>query len=208
MSDTKFTRADLAYLSDGYSTLEALCADRAESAAEVKELIEQGLLPRPSYILDDGTGLFPSDYFRLADEAGGPERLREWFADRHRAASLAHGRTGDELEQDWQAYLNGTFGICLQQVTPETIVRKAVLVASLCELLMLPRPRDAEWRRAMREQVEELDALEREFTPDYDRGEEQDRPPTRDLLIAAARERYPDVFAEGAADRAVTDAAA
>ena len=73
-------------------------------------------------------------------------------------------------------------------------MRKNALVASLSELLMLPRPGSADWRKALREQVEELDALERDFAPDWDRGEEQERPPTRDLLIAAARERYPELF--------------
>jgi hypothetical protein len=44
--------------------------------------------------------------------------------------------------------------------------------------------------------VEELDGLERQFAPDYDRNERRfGRKPTRDLLIDAARERYPDVFA-------------
>ena len=75
-------------------------------------------------------------------------------------------------------------------------MRKAALVSSLSELLILPRPRDAEWRRALREQVDELDAVEREFSPDYDRSDEHERPPTRDLLIEAARARYPDVFAD------------
>ena len=63
---------------------------------------------------------------------------------------------------------------------------------------MLARPRSTEWQRALREHVEELDALEREFAPDYDRSEEQERPPTRDLLIEAARQRFADVFREAA----------
>jgi hypothetical protein len=32
-------------------------------------------------------------------------------------------------------------------------------------------------------------------SPDYDRSDELDRLPTRDLIIATARERYPEVFA-------------
>jgi hypothetical protein len=41
-----------------------------------------------------------------------------------------------------------------------------------------------------------LDELEREFAPDYDRNEKRfGCKPTRDLFIAAARERFPDVFA-------------
>ena len=46
----------------------------------------------------------------------------------------------------------------------------------------------------MRREVWELDALEREFAPDYDRGGRFGKPPTRDLLIRQAHDRYPDLF--------------
>jgi hypothetical protein len=58
----------------------------------------------------------------------------------------------------------------------------------------------------LRAQVEELDALEREFAPDYDRSDDQERPPTRDLLVDAAQERYPEAFTDTTAAR--TDAEA
>ena len=201
------TAADVAYITANYRTLGELCAGRPQSPAEVEELIAERRLPRPSYVLDDGTAMFPPDYFRLVDEAGGVDELPKHFAARHREAVRAEHERGDELAEDWEAYLSGTYGVCLRAVTPETIVRKSALVSSLSVLLTLPRPRDGEWRRALREQVEELDALEREFAPDYDRGETQDRPPTRDLLIAAARERYPDVFADEPASAARLDVA-
>ena len=92
--------------------------------------------------------------------------------------------------------MDGIYGVCLWDVTPETIVRKAKLVSSISELMMLARPAEADWRQRLRDEVEELDALERQFTPDYDRDEARfGRKPTRDLLIDAARERYPEVFA-------------
>src|SRR5438552_4669304 len=183
------TEADLEYISSNYLTLEHLCDGRAESANELRSLMAARRLPQPSYVRPDGTGMFPADYFRLVDEAGGVDRLREHFAARHRAAE------GRDLDQDWEMYLDGTWGICLRDVTPETIVRKNTLVNSLCELLVLARPRYEDWRQALREQVEELDQLERQFSPDFDRSDEMDRLPTRDLIIAAARERYPEVFA-------------
>jgi len=188
----EFTEADLAYLSANYRTLEELCEGRAESLAHVRALIDERKLPQPSYVLPDGTGMFPGDYFRLIDEAGGADNLREHFAERHRAAS--RGQRVEGVEQDWEMYLEGTWGICLRDVAPETIVRKNTLVSSLCELLVLARPGESDWRRALREQVDELDELEREFAPDYDRSDSVDRPPTRDLIIAAARQRYPEVF--------------
>ena len=190
---TEFTEADLAYLSANYLTLGELCDGRAESPEDVYPLIEQRTLPQPSYVLPDGTGMFPADYFRLVDDAGGVDRLREHFAERHRAASRRQRVEG--VEQDWEMYLDGTWGICLWEVAPETIVRKNTLVSSLCELLVLARPGEPDWRQALREQVDELDELEREFAPDYDRSDAVDRPPTRDLIIAAARQRYPEVFA-------------
>jgi hypothetical protein len=206
MTSMTFSDADLAYIGANYLTLAELCAERAETAEPVQELIEQGLLPRPSYVLDDGKGMFPADYFRLVDAAGGPEALRAHFAARHRAASLAEGANPGELEQDWDAYLNGVYGVCLREVTPENIVHKTVLVASLSQLLVVPSPRSPDWRATLRAQVEELDALEREFAPDYDRSDDQERPPTRDLLVNAARERYPEAFADSTA--AQTDAEA
>jgi Family of unknown function (DUF6058) len=184
-----FTQADLDYLAANYLTLEELCADRAESPGDVRRLIEQRRLPAPSYVLPDGTGMFPADYFRLVDEAGGVDWLREQFAARHRKAR------GRDLDQDWEMYLDGIWGICLRDVTPETIVRKNTLVNSLCELLVLARPRYEDWRQALRDQVDELDELEREFSPDFDRNDEMNRLPTRDLIISAARERFPEVFA-------------
>src|SRR2546429_660234 len=65
------TEADLEYISSNYLTLEQLCDGRAESPHELRSLIAARRLPEPSYVLPDGTGMFPADYFRLVDEAGG-----------------------------------------------------------------------------------------------------------------------------------------
>jgi hypothetical protein len=190
MADT-YTAADLDYIHANYRTLEEICAGRTETPDEVRALIEQGRLPRPSYVLDDGTGMFPADYFRFVDEAGEPDALQERFAER-----LTEAGGGEELALHWKTYMDGIYGVCLWDVTPETIARKAKLVSSISELLMLARPAEADWRQRLREEVDELDRLERQFTPDYDRDEVRfGRKPTRDLLINAARERYPDVFA-------------
>jgi hypothetical protein len=192
-----YTAADLDYLRANYFTLEQVCADRPGSPEEIRALIAKGRLPKPSYVLDDGTELFPADYFRFVDEAGGPAGLRARFAERLEAAGAAV-----DLDLHWQTYMDGIYGVCLWDVTPETIARKAKLVSSISELLMLARPAEADWRQRLRDEVEELDALERQFAPDYDRDEERfGRKPTRDLLIDAARERYPDVFAPEMATR-------
>jgi hypothetical protein len=198
MSEPTFTAADLAYLHQNYRTLEAICQGRRETPDEVRQLISERHLPRPSYVLDDGTELFPPDYFRLPDEAGSPERLRDHFIERYYAA----GGRAEEFKEEWDGYMSGIYGVCLREVIPETMVRKTALVDSLTDLLADPRPHAEDWRVELCRQVEELDALEREFSPDYDRSERFDELPSRDRLIAAARERYPEVFAgEPAATR-------
>ncbi len=192
-----YTTADLDYLHANYFTLEQICAERKETPAEIRALIAELRLPKPSYVLDDGTELYPADYFRFIDEAGGDDALEARFAERLKAAGAA-----DDLDLHWQTYMDGTYGVCLWDVTPETIARKAKLVSSISELLMLARPAEDDWRRRLRDEVDELDELEREFTPDYDRDEARfGRKPTRDLLINAARERYPELFAAELAER-------
>jgi hypothetical protein len=135
--------------------------------------------------------MVPEDYFDFADEAGGTHRLRQEFERRHRAA----GGAAVELEDDWDGYIDGVYGVCLRQVSPETIVRKGQLLASLGRLVAEAAPEDRAWRERLCQEVDELDQLEREFSPDYDR-KRFGAPPSRDRLIAAPRERYPEVFAE------------
>lgn len=191
MARDAYGERDLTYIRANYFRLEELCAGRSETLEDVQTLVAQGALPAPSYVLDDGTGMFPADYFVLVDQAGGPERLRLHFAARHRAA----GGDPAELEEDWQGYIDGLYGVCLRSVIPEVIVRKSELVASLEHLLAEPAPANSAWRRRLRREVWELDALERDFAPDYDRSCRFERPPTRDLLIVAARDRYAELFA-------------
>src|SRR5437763_16223038 len=121
--------------------------------------------------------MYPADYFRLVDDAGSPAKLRAHFAERLRAAG------GDDFESDWQAYLAGIYGVCLRDLTPEAIARKARLVSSLCELLVLARPADPEWRERRPTEVGGLAAPERGFPPDHDRSDERfGREPRRDLI--------------------------
>jgi hypothetical protein len=196
MTADGYSAADLHYVRAHYFTLEELCADRVETAAEARSLVGDGLLPAPSYVLPDGTEMFPADLFVLPDQARkAAATLRAHFDARYRAA----GGAEDELEPDWRGYMDGIFGVCLRNVLPETMVRKAELVDSLTRLLSAPIPDDAAWRSRLRREVWELDALERPFAPDFDRSGRLGQPPTRDLLIEAARGRFPELFATEAA---------
>jgi hypothetical protein len=177
------TAADVDYVRANYLTLDEACAARSETPDQVRRLIAQGELPQPSYVLPDGTEMVPGDYFDLAD-AG-----REDFARRF----LAAGGAATDLEEEWQGYLSGAYGVCLKDQSPENIVRKDLLVRAIGQLLDAPRPRDPEWNDELRASVDELDLLERPFAPEYDRA--RWGPSTRDRCITAARERFPDLFA-------------
>jgi len=105
-----------------------------------------------------GMELVPANYFELPD-----------------ADEFARTFDGEDAEAELAAYLDGTYFVCLRDATVANIVRKGLLVAEI-------RTRLAE----LRPLVDELDALERPFSPDYDRAR-FGRPPTRDELIAPFR---------------------
>jgi hypothetical protein len=163
----------------------------------VRSEISAERLPQPSHVLPDGVEMVPDTYFLLVDEAGGVDRLREHFARRYRAAAARDGVAADP-DDEWCSYLSGEYGVCLREVSPETIVRKSALMERITALLAEPRPDDDEWGTELRGAVNELDALERPFAPHYDRAR-FGAPSSRDRLITAVRERYRTVFAAATA---------
>jgi hypothetical protein len=181
------TTADVAYVRANYLTLEEACAGRAETPDQVRALVADARLPQPSYVLPDGTEMVPRDYFAIAD-AG-----REDFARRF----LDAGGSAAALEEEWEGYLSGAYGVCLKEQSPENIVRKDHLVRAIEGLVGEPKPDDPAWGDLLRRSVEELDQLERPFAPEYDRA--RWGPSSRDRCITAPRERFPEVFARAAA---------
>jgi Family of unknown function (DUF6058) len=180
------TEADVAYVYANYLSLEQASVGRPESPEDVRRLMAENKLPKPSYVLPDGTEMVPADYFLLAD-AGLEEFTRRF---------LGAGGDPAAVDEEWQGYLSGAYGVCLKEQTAENIARKEQLVALIEGLLDSPQPEDAGWRGQLRTSVDELDALERPFAPDYDRA--RWGPSSRDRCITGSRERFPDVFVEAA----------
>ena len=83
-------------------------------------LMAAGLVPLPSYLLSDGTPMVPADHLTLAEWAGGPERLHDWFV------AFWPDDPGT-AEEEWAAYLAGRY-VCLRRVDPGTIRHRRVLV--------------------------------------------------------------------------------
>jgi hypothetical protein len=153
-------------------------------------LVEQGVLPRATYVLPDGTPMVPADHLALLHDAGGdPERVATVFRDRFVRA----GGNPGEVAEEHDAWLTGEYGACLRSTTPEAIVAKGSLMAAITALLAVPRPAEEDWRTSLRGAVDALDALERPFAR-YDR-ERFGGPTSRDRLISGTRDRFPELWA-------------
>jgi Family of unknown function (DUF6058) len=194
MNTIQMTPADVAYARANYFTRDELLVGRHETADELRAAMREGELPRPTYVLPDGTELFPADWLDLLDESGGGEQARSRFIARYVDA----GGTADDAADDWETYADGVYGVCLVRATPENIVRKGRLVDSLGALLADPDPAADEWRVRLRRGVWELDALLREFSPDLDRSGRFPLPPSRDRFVGEARAQFADVLAQDA----------
>jgi hypothetical protein len=191
------TEDDLRYIREQFATLEALCAGRKERPYAVRALIREGVMPEPTYVLDDGTEMFPPGYFALLDDAGGVDKQCARFYERY-ARMAGSGTQESEIAEEWEGYLSGVYGVCLVQASPENICEKEALVKSLGALLAEPRLEDLRWRTEVRREVTRLDELEREFAP-CDR-KRFGGSVSRDRLITATRARYPSIFAPRAGD--------
>jgi hypothetical protein len=174
------SRADKAYIRSQFVNLAELCRASGRDLSTIRSEFCDGLRPRPSYVLDDGTEFVPRDYFQQ-------EIRRKRFVARLRVRSAAFGRALTDAECDaiWSDYLEGTYGKCLIRVSPESIVEKGYLMESISALIEAPAPGDSTWRRTLRAHVDALDSLERPFC-DHDRAL-AGGPVSRDRLVTNAR---------------------
>jgi len=179
---------DLEYVRASYLPLTEIARREQVEPRQLGEWVEAGQLPRPAYLLPDGTPVFPPDLLDLVRSAGSVHALPEHFAQRTELAARLLGFGANTREADWEDYLSGEYGICLRQVTPETLVLKEALVERIDRALAAPRPEDPRWRRALAFEVGGLDALIRPFAR-VDRVR-FGRPTSRERLVEAPRRRW------------------
>ncbi len=161
-----------------------------------RPFVERGILPQATYVLPDGTWMVPDDHAQLLRDADGdPGAVAHSF----RARFMFAGGHLDELDREYEAWLSGDYGACLYATTPEAIVAKSALISSIEALLAGPAPRRRWWCGALRGAVDALDALERQLA-EYDRLR-CGAPTSRDRLITATRERFPEIWPRQAASR-------
>jgi uncharacterized protein DUF6058 len=188
---------DVAYVRRHFRQLDLVSREAGSDLASFRDLIRDGRLPGPAYVLPDGAEMVPADYLEPIEQAGGLARLHGWFVDRYRAAAnrLDVDASDDTIARAWNGYLSGEYFVCLKRATPEMMVRKDWLIAGIEELLTHPQPAETEWREHLSNLVDELDRIERPFAG-YDRVRFGIRT-SRDRLITAVREGFPEAFAAG-----------
>ncbi len=158
-------------------------------AESVRPLVERGLLPRAAYVLPDGTPMVSADHAQLLEDAGGnPAAVAAQFRERY----LAAGGDAANAEEEYEAWLSGEYAVCLHTTSPEAILAKSSLMQAITALVARPAPADRSWCGALRSAVDALDALERPFAR-YDR-DRFGSPSSRDRLITATHERFPEVW--------------
>jgi len=182
------TGDDLEYVCGSYLPLPEIASRERVDGRQLAGWIEDGRLPRPAYLLSDGRPVFPPDLLDLVRSAGSVDALPEHFGRRTELAARLLGLGANTREADWEDYLSGEYGICLRQVTPETLLLKEALVERLDRALAAPRPDDPGWRRALAFEVDGLDALLRPFAR-VDRVR-FGRATSRERLVEAPRRRW------------------
>lgn len=80
---------DVAYVRREFMPLEEACIREGLPLGRVRGMVHRGGLPKPPYVLPDGTEMVSTDYFDLLHDAGSVERLRTHFVDRFLAAASA-----------------------------------------------------------------------------------------------------------------------
>jgi hypothetical protein len=97
---------DIAYVTASYEPI----SDR------IRPLVEQGLLPRATYVLPDGTPMVPADHAQLLEDAGGnPAAVAAHFCKRF----LAAGGDPADAPDEYEAWLSGGYGACLARRRPK-----------------------------------------------------------------------------------------
>jgi hypothetical protein len=178
----ELTPEDEGYIRREFFPLEDLCLGRQSHACEDRNKIRSRELPLPTYLIDS-VEYYPSDYFLFPDSVESGSNMKEAFLARYRRIAAAYNESPSTniVNQEYEGYLSGEYGVCLKTVTPETIFLKGFVMARIDELFENPKPLDR------------LDGLERQFAP-CDTGRFGSLP-SRVRYIDRARKEYPEAFA-------------
>ena len=185
---------DETYIRREFFLLEDLCFGRQARPSDYRNQVRSRELPLPAYVIDS-VEYYPPDYFLFPDSVEPGSDINEAFLARYRRIAAAYNESPSTniVNQEYEGYLSGEYGVCLKTVTPETIFLKGFVMARIDELFENPKPVDETWRSKLHGLVNRLDGLERQFAP-CDTGRFGSLP-SRVRYIDRASKEYPEAFA-------------
>ena len=156
---------DERYIRENFLPLDEVAASWPGGAWQVRAEIAAGRLPQPAYRLDDGTDMVAADYLVPVREAGSIDGLHDWFVREYVDAARRFEVDGSAatIDEQWHAYLGGGYSVCLREATPAGIAEKARRITDIEQLLADPHPADPIWQKKLRDAVDGLGAIERQF---------------------------------------------
>src|SRR6185369_9711493 len=141
--------ANLKYLNDRFLTLDEVSRQSGVSSEKIVEGIEKKLLPQPSYKLarvseissplgdsyrvEETILYFPHSYVDLVRQSS--KGHQETFKSDFIAEMKDPAKLNAELENEWEHYCNGIYGICTLNASPQEIIEKEIAVKKLIALL-------------------------------------------------------------------------
>jgi hypothetical protein len=205
---------DREYIRSYFVTTEELANSVDMDPHEIRAMAASGSFPQPTYVLEDGSEWYPpiysktmkqaiqsgksfADTFRVQIERGLRNLLKsdkEAYGIVAGKEGLKEGSIGELVERIWTDFRGGGYGACLKSPVCGSIIKKDLLMSSIESLISSPRPDELEWRRSLRKNVDALDSLELPFA-DIDRVR-FGGPVSRDRLVTAVRQSYPQVFSD------------
>jgi len=153
------------YIRENFVPLDDVAAAWPGGPEQLRAEITAGRLPQPAYRLDDGTDMVAADYLDPVNQAGSVDKLRDWFDRQYVGAAQRFDVAGDPatIEEQWQGYLTGGYSVCLRHAGPASIAEKDRRITDIERLLADPHPSDPSWQGHLREAVDGLAAIERQF---------------------------------------------
>ena len=208
----RLSNADKSYIAAHFVTIDELAKAVPISIEQVHSLILEGSFPEPSYRFEDCSEWFPLTYASLMRRAiKARMTFSEFFRYQTRKAlrnlqekqpkkfrviagvKRKNKTKVDELvDRMWSDYKTGAYGVCLRSPVCGSIIKKALLMHEIEELITSPKRGDSDWKTRLKESVDLLDDLELPFS-DYDRLR-FGKPLSRDRLIRDVRDTFPEVF--------------
>ncbi|QSB27065.1 DUF6058 family natural product biosynthesis protein [Flavobacterium sp. CLA17] len=164
---------NIKYIEDNYLEAEAIIKITKITSDKLKQLIEDKLIPEPSYVVNSEINISSSlnDHFKVVNskkyfpksivklieknvENTNPEKFKSEFKEKllsnltnHNHKKFAYGNTFDEngkidlikadkaLEEEWDYFCKGIYGICTLQSNEEAIIEKEIAIKRILDFI-------------------------------------------------------------------------